>query len=90
MISDEQIEAWCEVMHDAYEKAAVEAGWETQERSRVPWADVPEENKQTMRAAVRALVPHLLENSWYEGYEAGWEDGEDNGYAETVNPYRNG
>jgi hypothetical protein len=49
----------CEVMHDAYEAAAVSNGWETQKRSRVPWADVPEANKQTMRAAVSALLDWL-------------------------------
>ena len=51
----EQIEHLCEVMHDAYEQAAIEAGWETQERSRVPWIDVPEANKATMRASVSAI-----------------------------------
>lgn len=45
----------CRVMHDAYEKAAIKAGWETQPRSRVLWDDVPEANKETMRAAVVAL-----------------------------------
>ena len=49
----------CEVMHDAYEAAAAQSGWETQRRSRVPWADVPEANKATMRAAVTALLNHL-------------------------------
>lgn len=49
----------CEVMHDAYEAAALSAGWQTQERSRVPWADVPEANKATMRAAVAALLREL-------------------------------
>jgi len=49
----------CEVMHDAYEKAAVGAGWETNTASRKPWADVPEANKATMRAAVTALFQHL-------------------------------
>jgi hypothetical protein len=43
-------------MHDAYEEAAQVTGWETQERSRVPWSDVPEANKATMREAVRALL----------------------------------
>lgn len=43
-------------MHDAYEKAAVGAGWETQQASRKAWAEVPEANKVTMRAAVRALL----------------------------------
>jgi hypothetical protein len=46
-------------MHDAYEKAAVGAGWETQAASRKPWADVPEANKETMRAAVAALLKWL-------------------------------
>lgn len=46
-------------MHDAYEAAAIRAGWETQQRSRVPWSQVPEANKETMRAAVRALLDHL-------------------------------
>jgi hypothetical protein len=55
----ERIEAACEVMHDAYEAAAVAAGWETQQRSRKPWAEVPEANKATMRAAVTALLNHL-------------------------------
>jgi cytochrome bd-type quinol oxidase subunit 1 len=53
------IEEACEIMHDAYEEAAVTAGWETQERSRKPWAEVPEANKETMRAAVRALLEAL-------------------------------
>lgn len=50
------IERYCEVMHDAYEAAAVSAGWETQAASRKPWADVPEANKATMRVAVAAAV----------------------------------
>lgn len=52
----EYIERACEVMHDAYELAAVTQGWETQERSRKPWAAVPEANRETMRAAVRTLL----------------------------------
>ena len=49
----------CEVMHDAYEKAARGAGWETNPASRVPWADVPESNKAAMRSAVTALLVHV-------------------------------
>jgi hypothetical protein len=63
VIPEEAVEQLCEVMHDAYERAAVGAGWETQQASRKPWADVPEANKATMRVAVRALLaaarPHL-------------------------------
>lgn len=53
------VEQACEVMHDAYERVAVGAGWETQTASRKPWADVPEANKVTMRAAVSALLDWL-------------------------------
>lgn len=42
----------CEALHDHYEAAAVEVGWETQDRSRKPWADVPEANRRTMMIAV--------------------------------------
>lgn len=55
-LSDETIDYYCKVMHDAYEQAAVEQGWATNPRSRVDWADVPKENKATMRVAVRALL----------------------------------
>lgn len=59
----ERVERACEVMHDAYEAAAVGAGWETQTASRKPWADVPEANRATMRAAVAALLVHLAARS---------------------------
>lgn len=58
-MEDSELEYYCEVMHDAYEEAAVGAGWETNEKSRKPWADVPESNKATMRVAVRALISSL-------------------------------
>ena len=51
-----EVERLCEAMHVAYERAAAGAGWETQQASRKPWADVPEPNRVTMRAAVRALL----------------------------------
>lgn len=53
------VDELCEVMHDAYEKAAAGAGWVTNPASRKPWADVPEANKQTMRVAVQALLDRL-------------------------------
>lgn len=52
----ERIEHYCELMHDAYEQAAVGTGWETQQASRKLWPDVPEANKATMRVAVAALL----------------------------------
>lgn len=54
--TQEQIETLCEVMHDAYEQAALETGWETQVSSRKLWSSVPEANKATMRVAVRSMV----------------------------------
>ena len=53
---EKYVEACCEVMHYAYEKAAIGAGWETQIASRKMWEDVPEANKITMRAAVQELL----------------------------------
>lgn len=58
-ITDEKLEMACIVMHDAYELAAVAAGWNTQSASRKPWAAVPDANKVTMRAAVHALLTWL-------------------------------
>lgn len=55
----QEIERLCVVLHDAYEAAAAQVGWETQVRSRVSWPDVPEANKATMRIAVRALLEAL-------------------------------
>lgn len=56
MNREELIEEAAETMHDAYEAAAVREGWETQERSRKPWSEVPEANKRTMLIAVEAAL----------------------------------
>ena len=69
------IEHLCEVMHDAYEAAAVQEGWETQERSRKPWSEVPEANKATMRVAVLALRDQVLEDVLKEVHaENRWQE----------------
>lgn len=45
-----------EFMHEAYEWAAQETGWKTQDSCRVPFKDLPFENKQTMlKVAVKVL-----------------------------------
>lgn len=51
-----ELDILCEILHDAYEKASLETGWQTQEVSRVSWADLPEANKATMRIAIRTLL----------------------------------
>jgi hypothetical protein len=56
---DMLIEAACEVMHAAYETAARSTGWETQEKSRKPWSEVPATNKATMRIAVSELLKFI-------------------------------
>jgi hypothetical protein len=59
-VSDSTIETAAAGMHDAYENAATANGWETNPASRKPWADVPEANKATMRAALAAALPSLV------------------------------
>jgi hypothetical protein len=54
-----EIDRLAAVMHDAYERAAMAIGWETQERSRVPWPEVPEANRIATRAGVLALLDEL-------------------------------
>jgi hypothetical protein len=55
------IERLCRISHDAYEAAAKGAGWETQEASRKAWEQVPEPNKVTMRASIKAVLEELDE-----------------------------
>ena len=44
-------------MHDEYETIAKDKGWQTQERCRVDFVDLPEQNKITMlELATRILV----------------------------------
>ena len=53
------VEVLSRASHDAYEAAAAEHGWSTQEASRVPWAEVPDANKAVVRASVRAVMDTL-------------------------------
>lgn len=55
--SPDDVERFCIYLHEAYENAAAENGWATQQASRKPWSEVPEANKATMRHAVARLVP---------------------------------
>jgi hypothetical protein len=52
-------EQLCREVHDRYEAAASATGWETNPASRVKWADVPEANKATMRAALGPVADRL-------------------------------
>jgi hypothetical protein len=53
------VEYLCAVMHSAYEDEAARVGWATNPRSKTSWDRVPDENKQAMRAGVRAMLAVL-------------------------------
>ena len=48
------------IAHEAYEEAAAKAGWETNPASRVPWEDVPLENRVATTAAANAVADAVL------------------------------
>ena len=43
-------------MHERYEKYAFIFGWNTQEKTKVPFEDLPEENKKTMLAVAQDII----------------------------------
>ena len=59
LITRTRLEELCEISHDEYERQAEIHGWKTQEASRVPWSDVPEANKETVRASLMAVIKEL-------------------------------
>lgn len=54
------VDSLAETQHDAYERAAMITGWETQQALRKPWSEVPDANKMTMRHSVAALLTVLV------------------------------
>lgn len=64
---DKEIERQAEIMHYAYEEAALRSGWQTNPRSRVLWSVVPEENKVAMRASVRTMLEDMKDRGVYKG-----------------------
>jgi hypothetical protein len=56
------VEEIAAALHEEYEEAAVENGYETRPESRVPWEQVPEANRATMLAAIKALLSrHIID-----------------------------
>jgi hypothetical protein len=53
VIGPEQI---AQRFHEVYEELAPIYGWQTQERSRVPWDDVPPANKRMMVKVLTRLI----------------------------------
>lgn len=58
----DEAEPIAKAFHEAYERLAPRHGWQTQVRSRVDWADVPQENRDLMIAVVSELITwHVIE-----------------------------
>lgn len=53
---EERAERVAEAFHEAYERLARDHGYVTRERSAVPWAEVPEDNKGLMIATAHDLL----------------------------------
>lgn len=51
----ERVDDIARAFHEAYERLAPTFGYRTRDASAVPWEDVPEDNKNLMRATVRVL-----------------------------------
>ena len=66
------IDELCEIAHQTYEAAAAAHGWETQKRSRVAWADLPEENKAAMRAMMTVIRDEIRHEFRVEAMQQ-WE-----------------
>lgn len=64
-MTDDQAEEIARRFHYAYEHHAKAEGWETQERSRKEWADVPAENRTTMIETVKTVFDYAG-NLWIE------------------------
>lgn len=58
-ITDDLIEEMARHGHDAYEAAARDYGWQTQDASRTSWEQVPLENRLTMLAAYKAALTRV-------------------------------
>ena len=49
-------EELAKIMHNEYESEAIKNKWKTQESCRVPFEDLPGENKQTMIAVAERVI----------------------------------
>lgn len=47
------------LFHEHYDRLAPDYGYKTREESAVPWSEVPEANKQLMKATVQAVFESL-------------------------------
>lgn len=58
---DEQdVEAFAEYLHEEYEAAAADAGWDTQDGTSVDFDELPEANRETMLGLARRVSRRFL------------------------------
>lgn len=55
-MTDDGAEVLARLFHETYERLAPTFGYRTRERSAVPWADVPDDNKQLMVATAGEVI----------------------------------
>lgn len=53
------IQELAKFMHDEYEKAAKFCGWETQEKTKVEYEELPKENKEVMLIVAEKVICRL-------------------------------
>ncbi len=51
-----QAETIAQAFHESYERLAPHHGYSTRKESKVPWEDVPEQNKGLMVAVIEELI----------------------------------
>ena len=66
-------EELAKIMHNEYESEAIKNNWKTQENCRVPFEDLPEENKQTMIAVAKGILEKVSLAALCAYYN--WSDG---------------
>ncbi|UTF56004.1 hypothetical protein [Natronosalvus rutilus] len=57
---EDDVEAFAEYLHEQYEEAAADAGWQTQDGTSVPFDELPEENRETMLGLARRVSRRFL------------------------------
>lgn len=61
VVVEPQVRVLAEWLHTTYDEIAADVGWQTQEDTRVPFADLPDENREVMRRlAARLLSREVL------------------------------
>lgn len=55
-MTTERSEQVARSFHEAYERLAPEFGYDTRKESAVPWEEVPQQNKDLMKAVVTDLL----------------------------------